>query len=140
MRIATLILKKYVYKAIARSVNRAIQIAKPMDAPTLFINASKIFVAHLHVDSVPKMKSVLRECVLLKSLRPHRLLIANINVKKLTKSVLMVNAGTNVKSTTYVSVKEILTVLITITAITMVLVLHNENVKILAIATKECFV
>ena len=135
-----MILKKYVYKATARSVNRAKQTAKPMDARTPFINVSKIFVAHLHVDSVPRMKSVLRECVFLKNLRPQILLIVNTNAKMLTKSVLMVNAGTNAKSTTYVPVKKILTVLITITAIPMVLVLQGPNVKILRIATKECFV
>ena len=92
------------------------------------------------MDSVPKMKSVLREYVFLKIPRPHLLLIANINVKMLTKSVLMANAGISVKSTIYVPVKDILTVLITITAIALVLVLQDPNVKLLTIATKECFV
>jgi len=85
------------------------------------------------------MKSVLREYVLLKNLRTLQLLVAKINVKMPTKSVLMVNAGTNVKSTIYAHVKEILTVLITIPAIAMVLVLQDSNVTILTIATKECF-
>lgn len=46
-------------------------------------------------------------------------------LKMLMKSVLMVNVGTNVKSTTYVPVKKILTVLMAITAIAMVLVLQR---------------
>ena len=92
------------------------------------------------MDSVPKMKSVLREFVFKKNLLTHRLLIVSTDVKMLMKFVLMVNAGINVKSTTYVPVKKILTVLMTITAIAMVLVLQYPNVSTLTIATKECYV
>ena len=91
------------------------------------------------MDSVPKMKFVLREYVFLKNLR-LLLLVVKINVKMLTKSVLMANAGISVKSTIYVPVKDSLTVLITITAIALVLVLQDLNVKPLKIATTECFV
>ena len=91
------------------------------------------------MDSVPKMKSVLREYVFLKNLR-LLLLVVKINVKMLIKSVLMANAGISVKSTIYVPVKHILTVLIAITAIASVFVLQDPTVKLLTIATKECFV
>ena len=91
------------------------------------------------MDSVPKMKFVLREYVFLKNLR-LLLLVVKINVKMLTKSVLMANAGISVKSTIYVPVKDSLTVLITIPAIALVLVLQDLNVKPLKIATTECFV
>ena len=56
------------------------------------------------------------------------------------KSVLMVNVGTNVKSTTCVPVKMILTVLMAITAIAMALALQHPNVNTLMSATKECYV
>ena len=92
------------------------------------------------MDSVPKMKSVLREFVFEKNLLTHRFLVVNTDAKMLIKFVLMVNAGINVKTTTYVPVKKILTVLMTITAIAMVLVLQCPNVSTLTIATKECYV
>ena len=86
------------------------------------------------------MKSVLKEFVLKKNLLIHRLLIVNTDVKMSMKFVLMVNAGTNVKSTTYVTVKMILPVLMAITAIAMVLALQHPNVNTLMSAKKECYV
>ena len=92
------------------------------------------------MDSVPKMKSVLKEFVLKKNLLIHRLLIVNTDANMLMKFVLMVNAGTNAKSTTYVPVNKILTALMAITAILMVIALQHPNVNTLMSATKECYV
>ena len=92
------------------------------------------------MDSVPKMKSVLREFVFEKNLLTHRFLVVNTDAKMLIKFVLMVNAGINVKSTTYVPVKMILTVPMAITAISMGLALQHPNVNTLMSATKECYV
>ena len=92
------------------------------------------------MDFVPKIKSVLREYVFLKNLYCQVLLAVKINVKIQTKYVLMANVEANVKSTTYVIARAILTVLFTITAMIMVLAYRCLNANGLKIVKRECFV
>ena len=88
------------------------------------------------MDSVPKMKSVLREYVFLKNPRPHLLLVAKINVKMLTKSVLMGNAGTSVKSTIY-ALASPLKIARDINTAILVIVVIQEDVSVTAPVTKD---
>ena len=87
------------------------------------------------MDSVPKMKFVLREYVFLKNLR-LLLLVVKINVKMLTKSVLMGNAGTNVRSTIY-ALASPLKIARDINTAILVIVVIQEDVSVTAPVTKD---
>ena len=88
------------------------------------------------MDSVPKMKSVLREFVFEKNLLTHSFLAVKTNVKMLIKFVLMVNAGTNVKYTIYALANHLKIALDINTALS-VNVLIQEDVLATAPVTKD---
>ena len=91
------------------------------------------------MDSVLKMKYVLREFVFEKSLQTHSFPAVRTNVKMLIKFVLMANAGTNVKYTIY-ALANPLKIALDINTALSVNVLIQEDVLAVAPVTKDSFV
>ena len=139
MTIATMRIKKYVYKDTVRDVNHATQTAKRTDARIPGISVGKIYVVLLLVDYAPMMKSVLKEYVFLRNLHSQILLVVKINAKMLTMYVRMVNAETSARCTIYVLANRT-QIALDINTVILALVDFHRNVLRTTIALKEWFV